>query len=281
MSVVRPHTVTIAKLWSGRFPKDFTHQDVEYFVAVHNAPTRSPRPRSRCLPTPANTLAAMPVPSETTYELRITLDGMDPPIWRMVIVPAAIGLEQLHVVLQVAMGWTNSHLHEFRQGRRRFAPPDPDGDGFGAKAEDEADYLLCELLKRPKQTLIYEYDFGDGWEHTITLAAVRPRRCRAPKVLAGERACPPEDCGGPGGYYDLLAIIANPDDPEHAERMEWLPNGFAAGVYPIAEVNEVLAVGIDALVQQFEGLANWDAGDDEEEDDPRIIQFPTGGPQGR
>jgi hypothetical protein len=223
----------------------------------------------------------MPDPGETTYELRVTLDGVDPPVWRTLTVPANIGLEQLHVVLQVAMGWTNSHLHDFRQGRRRFAPPDPDGDSFGAKAEDEADYLLCDLLKRQKQSLAYEYDFGDGWEHTVALVAVRPGRCRAPKVLAGERACPPEDCGGPGGYYDLLAIIANPDDPEHAERMEWLPGGFAAEVYPIAEVNEALAVGVEALVQQFEGLADWDIGGEDEEDDPKVIQFPKGGPKGR
>jgi hypothetical protein len=218
----------------------------------------------------------MPDPGETTYELRVTLDGIDPPVRRTFTVPADIGLEQLHVVLQVAMGWTNSHLHEFRQGRRRFAPPDPAGDDFGAKVEDEAHYLLCELLKRPKQSLIYEYDFGDGWEHTVTLVAARPRRCRAPQVLTGERACPPEDCGGPGGYYDLLAIIANPDHPEHAEHLERLPGGFAAEVYPIAAVNEALAVGVEALVQQFEGLADWGIGGEKEEDDPKTFQFPKG-----
>jgi hypothetical protein len=222
----------------------------------------------------------MPNPGDTTYELRVTLDSMDPPVWRTLKVPADIGLEQLHVVLQVAMDWTNSHLHEFRQGRRRFAPPDPDGDNFGAEVEDEANYFLCELLKRPKQSLVYEYDFGDGWEHTVTLAAIRHERCRAPKVLAGERACPPEDCVGPGGYYDLLAIIANPDDPEHAERMEWLPSGFDPAVYNLTEVNEALAVGVEALVQQFEGLADWDM-EGEDEDDPKVIQFPEGGPKGR
>jgi hypothetical protein len=233
----------------------------------------------------------MPGPGETTYALRVSLDGIDPPVWRTVTVPADIGLDELHIVLQVVMGWTNSHRHEFRQGRRRFAPPDPDGGACGAKVEDEADFLLCELLKRPRQTLTYVYDFGDGWEHTLALAAARPGRCRAPKVLAGERACPPEDCGGPGGYYDLLAIIANPDDPEHAERMAWLPAGFAAEVYDRAEVNEALAVGVEALVMHCEGLADWDMDEDEdededeededEEDDPKNIQFPAGGPQGR
>ena len=219
-------------------------------------------------------------PGGTTYELHVSLAGIDPPIWRTFAVPAAIGLEQLHIVIQVVMGWTNSHLHEYRQGRRHFAPPHPDGGEFAGPVLDEADYLLCELLKRPKQSLVYAYDVGDGWEHVITLAAMRPRRCRAPKVLAGSRACPPEDCGGPHGYYDLLAIIANPDHPEHAERRAWLPAGFAAEVFPIAEVNEALAVGVEALVDQFTGLADWDTGLDDE-GDPTIIQFPHKGPQGR
>jgi hypothetical protein len=223
----------------------------------------------------------MPVPGEITYELRVTLDGIDPPVWRTVTVPADIGLDELHVVLQVAMGWTNSHLHAFRQGRRCFGPHDPDGDRFGATVDDEADVLLCELLKRPKQTLTYEYDVGDGWEHTVALAAVRPRRCRVPRVLVGGRACPPEGCGGPGGYYDLLAILANPDDPEHAERMARLPGGFAAEVYPITEINEALAVGIDALVVQSAGLSDWDIDGEDGEDDPAVIQLPQGGPEGR
>jgi hypothetical protein len=222
----------------------------------------------------------MPDPGDTIYELRVALDGVNPPVIPTLVVPADIGMVQLRVVLQLAIGRTNAHLHEFRQGHRRFALPDLDGDSFGAKAEDEADYLLCELLKRPKLRLAYEYDFGDGWEHTMTLVAVRPGRCRTPKVLNGERACPSEDCGGPGGYYDLLAIIANPDDPEHAERMEWLPSGFDSEVHNLAEVIEALAVVVEALVQQFEGLADWDFGEDLE-GDPKVIEFPKGGPKGR
>lgn len=213
-------------------------------------------------------------PCDTTYEVHVTLAGIDPPIWRAFTVPADIGLGHLHLVIQVTMGWLNSHLHEFRLGRRRFAPPNPYGDDFGDKIEDEANYQLCELLNRPKQNLVYTYDFGDGWEHKVTLAAIRPVRCRAPKVLAGKRACPPEDCGGPGGYYDLLAVLANPDDPEHAERKEWVPAGFDAEVYPISEVIERMAGGVSGLAKNYGVFGDWD----EEEGDKNVIQFPKGGP---
>jgi hypothetical protein len=221
----------------------------------------------------------MPAADATTFELRIDLDGVDPAIWRTFVVPGDISLGELHLVIQVVMGWTNSHLHQFRHGRSCFGPPDPFGDNIGAKVHDEAKHFLDDLLTKPKQRLTYEYDFGDAWEHTITVVAVRPGRCKAPKVLAGERACPPEDCGGARGYADLLETIADPLAEGHAERLEWykemVPEGHDPEVYPIAAVNKALAEGIEALVEEFAELADWgDEDEDDGETGDTVINFP-------
>jgi hypothetical protein len=110
-------------------------------------------------------------------------------------------------------------------------------------------------------------------------------RSRAPRVLAGERACPPEDCGGSSGYANLLETIANPKAKGHAGRLKWfedmVPDGYDHEVYPLDEVNEVLSVGLDALVDQFADDDDWDLDDEDEEDDPKVIQFPHGDPKRR
>lgn len=189
--------------------------------------------------------------TERTFELRIDLDGTDPPIWRTFTVPDEIRLDELHHVLQLVMGWTNSHLHEFQRGGARY------GDLEGAFEEDdllpEEEHLLAELLTRPRQRLSYLYDFGDGWQHTLRLKAVREEPCLVPRCLAGEGACPPEDCGGVGGYAELLEILADPRHPEHHEIREWYrsmtPEGHDPAVFPIDAVDAQLAKGIDAIFE--------------------------------
>ena len=145
------------------------------------------------------------------YELRVNLDHVEPPIWRTFLIQADAGLDDLHNVLQVVMGWTNSHLHEFTQGRSRYGISD--GNDFGAKVHPEHEHCIAELLTKPKQKITYSYDFGGDWMHTITLVAVHPRAAVQPKCLDGARACPPEDCGGPAGYEDLIRIIHDGKDP--------------------------------------------------------------------
>jgi hypothetical protein len=145
-----------------------------------------------------------------TYLVRVVLDEVEPPVWRLVKVPSSTALDELHHVLQAAMGWTNSHLHCFAAGEGRDDPrPERYLTDFDIEEGDEglaeADVHLDELLVDPGDHLFYTYDFGDGWDHTLTLEAVEPCDDEPPiRCLDGARACPPEDCGGPHGYTELL-----------------------------------------------------------------------------
>ncbi len=128
------------------------------------------------------------------YQLKVTLEHIRPPIWRRIEVPSNLPLPELHLVLQAAMGWTNSHLHQFRVGKAYYG--DPDIDEFGElNLKDESKLRLTKLLSKPKQKMVYEYDFGDGWEHEIVLEKILPAgpAIHYPRCLGGARACPPED----------------------------------------------------------------------------------------
>ena len=128
-------------------------------------------------------------------------------------------MARLHDALQEAFGWTNSHLHQFRVGRECFGVPDRDGWG-GPEVIDERRVRLEEVAD-VKSRLVYEYDFGDGWEHDIVVERVDAGDEALPTCLDGRRARPPEDCGGPYGYENLLQALADPKHPEHAEMREW------------------------------------------------------------
>jgi hypothetical protein len=178
--------------------------------------------------------------SEQTYQIGVTLRGSEPPIWRRLLVPAALRLSELHTVLQVAMGWHDDHLHQFVAGKRRYGVPDHDG---WSQTLDERTVTLGQVLQRPKQSLVYEYDFGDGWEHEVVLeqgVAADPE-LRLPRCLTGEGACPPEDVGGIWGYRELLQALQDPGHPEHEEYLEWVDEGFDPATFSAAAVNEVLA----------------------------------------
>jgi hypothetical protein len=162
------------------------------------------------------------------YELRCALLELDPPIWRLVALPADITLNRLHRMLQVLFDWTDSHLHEFvTSDGVRYEPkhpllePDPE-------SKDERNRKLPSLLKRPGDTLLYRYDFGDDWQVQIELVRIEEvaRPMRHAVCLDGEFAAPPDDCGGVYGYLDLLDAIADPSHPEHEEMVEWLGPGF-------------------------------------------------------
>lgn len=160
------------------------------------------------------------------YQLKITLDSIKPPIWRRVLVPDCT-LADLHEVIQVAMGWEEAHMHEFVIGQRRFQTPPPFGDGVLMEGVEPAEQLLLSEVvpDSPKKRFqfSYVYDFGDDWEHTITVEKVEQtdEAPVKPVCLAGERGCPPEDCGGPWGYGDLLEALADRKHPDHEDMMEW------------------------------------------------------------
>ena len=181
--------------------------------------------------------------SESVYELKVTLLHSRPPIWRRVQVESTATLQRLHLILQIVMGWIDSHMHGFRVpepgqrgARRRFLP---------IEDVDEKTTRLADLLRRPKNRLVYEYDFGDGWEHELVLEAVVPRSAAAryPFVLAGRGACPPDDVGGIPGYYHFLEAIRNPKHPDHEEMMEWGGHDFDPARFDVQAVNRALHGG--------------------------------------
>lgn len=153
------------------------------------------------------------------HELRVALLDLAPAIWRRVQVPAGISLDRLHRVIQAAMGWHREHLYEFTIGGVRYGLPDRD---FGRKIVDARRIRVTRIGRAPGARCRYLYDFGEGWEHEVALERVLDPEpgVRYPRLVDGERASPPEDCGGPPGYLDFLAIVL---DPRHPER-RWMLN---------------------------------------------------------
>lgn len=158
-------------------------------------------------------------------QLKVTLKGIRPPIWRRVQVPASFSLEELHFVIQAAMGWEDCHLHQFLVGQVYYAGLAPDGTdvGWDEDMKDEREATLGDLVSRKGQKLLYEYDMGDGWEHEVLVEELldATEGVRYPVCTGGRRACPPEDCGGVWGYAELLEALADPDHPDHEDLSEW------------------------------------------------------------
>lgn len=173
------------------------------------------------------------------YQLKVILEDSQPPIWRKFLVEDNIPLDQLHDVLQFAMGWEDYHLHEYRVGDKFIGMPDPEGM---VETIDEQTLSLKDIVSKPKDKFIYDYDFGDGWSHTVTLEKILPLDfSKSPIVVAGKGACPPEDCGGMGGYYSLLEAIEDPNHEEYEMLRDWLGGDFDPDVFSIDETNEFLA----------------------------------------
>jgi len=161
------------------------------------------------------------------YQFRIALLGIEPEIWRRIQVPGGYTFWDLHVAIQNSMGWQDRHLHVFRIIRKGNRKPVVIGIPYEEGASDCLpgwEVSLSEWLDEPGAAMIYEYDFGDGWEHKILLEAVMLKEEGAafPRCVGGERACPPEDCGGIPGYAFLLEILGDPDHKEYEHRVEWL-----------------------------------------------------------
>jgi len=172
----------------------------------------------------------------SVHQVRVTLLHCDPPIWRCLLVDTDMPLKQFHDALQISMGWQDCHLHQFIAGDVRYGIPDADLD---PKMKSEAGVKLKVLLPKAGAEVIYEYDFGDAWEHELLLEEILPWPDEAllPRCVAGERACPPEDCGGPPGYADLLAGLNDPAHPEPEAMREWLGDDFDPDAFDVSAVN--------------------------------------------
>jgi hypothetical protein len=156
------------------------------------------------------------------YQLKVTLEDIKPPIWRRILVTGNTTLSKLHRILQVVMGWDDYHLHQFIINDIYYGTPDPDF-GFEVKNEKNAKLEKLFSLDNEKSTFFYEYDFGDSWYHSILIEKIMPFEPgkHYPVCIKGKRACPPEDCGGVGGYYHFLEAIQDPEHPDHDDMMEW------------------------------------------------------------
>jgi hypothetical protein len=193
------------------------------------------------------------------YQFKITLNDSAPRVWRRIVVPHAYSFFDLHVAIQSAMGWTDSHLHAFRHDSRSqhkakrgggpgtilyFSFPDPDDDMFPVSYDkkDERKEKIADYFGERFVQCTYEYDFGDGWQHTVFFERSLPASFNVtyPVCVAGASACPPEDCGGVWGYRNLQKILKNPKHPEHKAMLEWLcldsPSDFDPTHFDPAEV---------------------------------------------
>lgn len=176
----------------------------------------------------------MPHHLDQVYQFKITLDGVEPAIWRRIQVPSLYSFWDLHVAIQDAMGWQDCHLHQFSvpdastgelltigiPGMELFEDDEPTPAGW--------DFRISESFSASNATALYEYDFGDGWQHAVVLEDILTcdEGVDYPCCVAGERACPPEDVGGVFGYEDFLKAIADPDHEQHVEVLEWAGGAF-------------------------------------------------------
>jgi Plasmid pRiA4b ORF-3-like protein len=173
------------------------------------------------------------------YQIKVTLKGSRPPIWRRMQVINDTTLAQLHRLLQCVMGWEDAHLYQFVVSGIRYGDPRLLGE---LDAEDARTVPLATLGLCEKRKFLYEYDFGDSWEHELLVEKILPRDegKRYPVCLTGKRACPPEDCGGIWGYASFLEAIRDPEHPEHDEMLEWVGGEFDPDVFDLDEVNREL-----------------------------------------
>ena len=197
----------------------------------------------------------LPVPTEVRgFRVRLDLHGAKPPVWRRLDLPGDLTLPRVHDVIQAAMGWSNSHLHRFRTGRDHRSPyfvTSFDLDE-GEEGVLEDDVRLDQLLSAEGDELWYEYDFGDGWDHMLKVEEVLEEPPSTVRCLGGRMACPPEDCGGIGGYEELAAWVRSGyddaqlpdgfDDAAHAH--DWLPLDWHPDHFDVEEANAALAIAV-------------------------------------
>ncbi|MBU6400493.1 MAG: plasmid pRiA4b ORF-3 family protein [Verrucomicrobia bacterium] len=166
-------------------------------------------------------------PPDHVFQLRVSLRYIQPPIWRRFLVPDNWLLGELHPVLVAVMGWGGYHMHAFRFGGG-FNPTEYSTVGVGTECDsrvrDENQVLIGHLIRRRGQTFSYEYDFGDSWQHEVKVEKILPfdPGVALPVCLAGERACPPEDCGSVPGYAEVLRVLQKVETPKERQLLDWV-----------------------------------------------------------
>lgn len=173
-------------------------------------------------------------------QIKVTLVGTEPAIWRRIVIPSTISFFDLHHILQISMGWKNSHLFEFQVGDYRIGYIDEEFED----SDELADALVVQadlLLDKEKSTSIYVYDFGDHWEHALEVERVEPANDRTlPVCIDGDMNCPPEDCGGIPGFRNILEILNDKKHPEYRETKTWVGRGYDAAKLDLDKINKQL-----------------------------------------
>ncbi len=171
--------------------------------------------------------------------MKISLEEIEPEIWRRIQTPDC-SLDELHIIIQRCMGWDDDHMHAFEIRGRDYTVLEPGIDRHAFR--DSRRLRLSKLAQQGEHSFVYEYDFGDSWRHLIEIEDTLPaaENTRYPRCVDGGRACPPEDCGGTWGYYELFEALAHPDDEQYAERLEWLGDDFDPEKFSVEEVNREL-----------------------------------------
>ena len=179
--------------------------------------------------------------AKNAVELEIELEFIEPTIWRRVSVPDNYSLGDLHQVIQTAMGWHDCHLHCFDVDGIKYTFPSqlPEMD-----MEDESTLRLADMIKSGTKCFLYEYDFGDSWEHIVLLEKILAPEPDVgyPVCIKGRRACPPEDVGGVWGYAEFLEAIKDPQHESYEMYVEWLGDDFDPAYFDLDEVNQLLAL---------------------------------------
>ncbi len=190
--------------------------------------------------------ARLPAEMVEVFQLKVTLEGSEPPIWRRLQLAASTTLDDVHDVLQIAMGWENDHLHCFMVGSQSlrndvyFSDPTCFHDG---DVLDELRARLDAVLLKPKRRIRYTYDLGDCWRHSVVLERIlvlSEREAAMPRCVAGKRACPAEDAGGIPGWEALLSILADPAHPDHAHFSEVLGPDLDPEAFDLEAINTAL-----------------------------------------
>lgn len=179
------------------------------------------------------------------YQLKITLNDIRPPIWRRVQTKDCT-LADLHDIIQLVLGWEDYHLHEFEIGEERYGLPEQWESGWDdGEVSNSRKVKLSQLVEEGVKKFRYQYDMGDSWEHTITVEKPQPSEpgVKYPRCIAGERAGPPEDCGGAWGYGDFVDAIQNPKHERHDELLEWVGGEFDPEAFNLDAVNMELQEG--------------------------------------
>ncbi len=175
------------------------------------------------------------------YQIKVTLDDTHPPIWRRILMPGSTTLLRLHDILQIVMGWEDYHLHMFTIEGSIYG--DPADDEYGDRITlDEANYKLSQVIYGEGHRFTYEYDFGDGWDHTLLVEKIISLQdgVHYPLCLKGKRACPPEDVGGVRGYINFLEAIRDPSHDEYEEYLAWVGGEFDPEAFDLEVVNAQL-----------------------------------------